>query len=194
MNIESANIRAHKSIIEDEIGLRLIVIPRKTGNTTFELHDAEGKYIKESRQLRTIVVFISTYFNYSYALLEDTINGERVRLIKENNNILLSAQQDAKVRVNREKTKAKPVNNSKPKHKYKVTCPHCAYHKCIIKLKNKDGFFIQYECKNCMKSHIRNPDGKVVKGDRKNIKKNIIKDWVNSNIIDTLIEDHNITI
>ena len=195
MNIESANIRAHKSVIEDEIGLRLIVIPRKTGNINYELHDGEGRFIKESRQLQTIVNFISTHFNYSYFLLEDRIHGERLRLIKENHNILLSAQRDAEVRVNRENNKSKqPVNKSKPKHKYKVTCPHCSFHRCIIKLKDKEGFFIQYECKNCCRSHIRNPEGKVMKGDRNNIKKKIIKEFVNVDTIDILIEDRNITI
>lgn len=192
MNIESANIRAHKIIIEDEVGLKLIVIPKLTGNVTYELHDGEGRYIKESRHLKTMLVFISMYFNYSYSLLEENIHYERLRLIKENSNVLKSAQQEANTRVNKEKLKAKPKNKSKPKKPYKNTCPHCSYHRCIKKSTDSKGFYTQYQCKNCLRTHIKDSQGFVIKGDRKNITKKIIKNYIDTNTLDDIIKDINI--
>ena len=193
MNIETANIRAHKIVIEDEVGLKLIIIPRSTGRTTYELHDGEGKFIKDSRQLKTILNFISIYFNYSYSLLEENINLERIRLIKENNSVLKSARHDAQTLLTREKQKKIPKNKSKPKKRFKTKCPHCEYHKCIIKSQKK-GFFIQYECKNCLRSHIRDPNKNIIKGDKRNIVKNIITENISPDIIDIIIEDNNINI
>lgn len=167
--METAFIRAHKSVIEEVIGLHLEILINNRNKNNYILLDADFKFIKKFYTLAEIVRFISTIFGYSYIDLDDLIRLEKKRLLKENTDVLKSAT----VRFDRiidkplEKLKLAADDLSQPqikngkirKSKY-IKCPYCKYVKCetfkISKLQT------EYYCLNCNSMHFRDTLNEVL--------------------------------
>lgn len=171
MNAETAGQKAYKHVIEDVMGLRLIVDYTTKGSAFYLLYDGDFKFIKKFYTLTAIVSFICINFKINHDYLEEIIVAEKRRIFKENKDALKSAEFIFFNEVKKYKSKKKDpdiltntIQKGKKKSTKILTCPFCKYKK--LKIRKKGSLYIEYRCLNCFRHHFRDFMGDMMPATR----------------------------